>query len=116
VALLKGNTLGGGFGHVFRRLCCVPQCKDAKNCPLTGACPYAIFEPSLPAGSDRLSKCQDISRPFAFRALQTQKTRFGEGERFEFDLVLIGRRPGVSTVFGADFPEACGRGNRIESC
>ena len=88
----KGNMLRGGFGHAFRRLCCVPECRDAKTCPLATACPYkTVFEPSPPPNADRLSKNQDIPRPFVFRAPQTQQTRFQKGERFEFGLVLIGR-------------------------
>ena len=68
-AVNKGNMLRGGFGHAFRRLCCVPQCKDAKACPLAASRPYkAIFEPSPPPGADRLSRNQDIPRPFVFRA------------------------------------------------
>lgn len=68
-AVNKANMLRGGFGHAFRRLCCIPQCRDAKHCPLAASCPYkAIFEPSPPPGADRLSKNQDIPRPFVFRA------------------------------------------------
>jgi CRISPR/Cas system endoribonuclease Cas6 (RAMP superfamily) len=90
-ALNKANMLRGGFGHAFRRLCCVPECKDSKTCPLEISCPYkAVFEPSPPSGADRLSKNQDIPRPFVFRAPQTQQTHFEPGQRFEFGLVLIG--------------------------
>lgn len=110
-AVNKGNMLRGGFGHVFRRLCCVPQCKDAKNCPLVGTCPYkTIFEPSPPVGSGRLSKYQDIPRPFVFRAPQTQKTRFGEDERFEFDLVLIGGALDFLPYFVLAFRELAAEG------
>jgi hypothetical protein len=67
-AVNKGNMIRGGFGHAFRRLCCIPQCTDARVCPLNGSCPYkAVFEPSPPPGSGRLSKNQDIPRPFVFR-------------------------------------------------
>jgi CRISPR/Cas system endoribonuclease Cas6 (RAMP superfamily) len=110
-AVNKGNMLRGGFGHVFRGLCCVPQCKDAKNCSLTETCPYkTIFEPSPPPGSERLSKYQDIPRPFVFRAPQTQKTRFGEGDTFEFDLVLIGRALDFLPYFVLSFRELAAEG------
>jgi len=90
-AVNKGNMLRGGFGHAFRGLCCIPQCKDTRICPLVGSCPYkAVFEPSPPPGAEFLSKNQDIPRPFVFRAPQTRQTRFEKGERFEFELVLIG--------------------------
>jgi CRISPR-associated endoribonuclease Cas6 len=91
-AVNKGNMIRGGFGHAFRRLCCIPQCQDAHSCPIAEGCPYEqIFEPSPPAGTDRLSKNQDIPRPFVFRPPQSSKTHFNRGESFEFEMVLIGR-------------------------
>ncbi len=105
-AVNKGNMLRGGFGHAFRRLCCVPQCRDTKSCPLGASCPYkAVFEPSPPPGSERLSKNQDIPRPFVFRAPITQQRRFGKGQRFEFDLVLIGRALDFLPYFVLSFKE-----------
>lgn len=105
-AVNKGNMLRGGFGHAFRRLCCVPQCNDAKTCPLANSCPYkAIFEPSPPHGAERLSKNQDIPRPFVFRAPQTRQTRFEPGQRFEFGLVLIGHALDFLPYFVLSFRE-----------
>src|ERR1039458_1415026 len=67
-AIGKSNTLRGAFGMAFRRLVCIPQCREARLCPLGKTCPYRIiFEPSPPPGADRLSKNQDIPRPFIFR-------------------------------------------------
>ena len=110
-AVNKGNMLRGGFGHAFRRLCCVPQCKDTKTCPLATSCPYkAVFEPSPPPGADRLSKNQDIPRPFVFRAPQTQQTRFEPGQRFEFGLVLIGRALDFLPYFVLSFRELAAGG------
>jgi hypothetical protein len=110
-AINKGNMLRGGFGHAFRRLCCIPQCKDVRACPLDGSCPYkAVFEPSPPPGTDRLSKNQDIPRPFVFRAPQTRQTRFEKGERFEFGLVLIGRALDFLPYFVLSFRELAGEG------
>jgi len=72
----KGNTLRGAFGSAFRRLVCIPQCRDARHCPLGEACPYkAIFEPSPPAGVDRLTRNQDAPRPFVFRPPLDFETR-----------------------------------------
>lgn len=110
-AVNKGNMLRGGFGHAFRRLCCIPQCKDARACPLDGSCPYkTVFEPSPPPGADRLSKNQDIPRPFVFRPPQTRQTRFEKGERFEFGLVLIGRALDFLPYFVLSFRELAGEG------
>lgn len=91
-AVNKGNMLRGAFGNAFRRLCCIPQCRDAHSCPLAESCPYKqIFEPSPPPGAERLSRNQDIPRPFIFRPPPTTQTHFERGESFEFELVLIGR-------------------------
>jgi len=110
-AVNKGNMLRGGFGQAFRRLCCVPQCRDTKSCPLAATCPYKfVFEPSPPPGSERLSKNQDIPRPFVFRAPRTPQTRFEEGETFEFGLVLIGRALDFLPYFVLSFRELAGEG------
>jgi len=102
----KGNMLRGGFGHAFRRLCCVPQCRDTRSCPLAASCPYkAVFEPSPPPGAESLSKNQDIPRPFVFRAPQTRQTRFEKSEPFEFDVVLIGRAVDFLPYFVLSFRE-----------
>jgi hypothetical protein len=110
-AVNKGNMLRGGFGHAFRRLCCIPQCLDTNTCPLATSCPYkAVFAPSPPPGADRLSKNQDIPRPFVFRAPQTQQTRFDTGERFQFDMVLIGRALDFLPYFVLSFRELAAEG------
>src|SRR5215472_15020947 len=107
----RANMLQGGFGHAFRRLCCVPQCRDTKNCPLANSCPYkAVFEPSPPPGAERLSKNQDIPRPFVFRAPETHQTRFEKDERFEFGLVLIGRALDFLPYFVLSFRELAREG------
>src|SRR5205085_12007837 len=91
--------------------CCIPQCRDAKSCTLAETCPYkAVFEPSPPAGSERLSKNQDIPRPFVFRAPQTKQTRFQKGEAFEFGLVLIGRALDFLPYFVLSFRELASDG------
>jgi len=55
-------------GMAFRRLVCIPQCREVRLCPLAATCPYrTIFEPAPPPGAERLSKNQDIPRPFIFR-------------------------------------------------
>jgi hypothetical protein len=105
-AVNKGNMLRGGFGHAFRRLCCIPQCRDAHSCPIGESCPYKqIFEPSPPPSAERLSKNQDIPRPFIFRPPSTTQTHFERGESFEFELVLIGRALEYLPYFVLSFRE-----------
>lgn len=110
-AINKANMLRGAFGHAFRRLCCVPQCSNAHACPLASSCPYkAIFEPSPPPDADRLSRNQDVPRPFVFRAPPSNKGKFEPGEEFEFGLVLIGRALDHLPYFVLAFREIAAQG------
>src|SRR5947209_6883724 len=110
-AVNKTNMLRGAFGTAFRRLCCIPQCRNAHECPLATACPYKqVFEPSPPPDSDRLSKSQDVPRPFIFRAPADTKTKFLPGEEFAFELVLIGRAIDFLPYFVLSFRELAAQG------
>ena len=80
-AISKSNTLRGAFGMAFRRLVCIPQCREARLCPLGQTCPYRIiFEPAPPPGAERLSKNQDIPRPFIFRPPVSTATIYPLGQ------------------------------------
>jgi hypothetical protein len=110
-AVNKGNMLRGGFGHAFRRLCCVPECKDAHTCPVAMTCPYrTVFEPSPPPETESLSKNLDIPRPFIFRAPRTCQTRFEAGQPFEFELILIGTAVDLLSYFVLSFRELAAQG------
>src|ERR1051326_7967045 len=62
-----GNMLRGAFGAVFKRIACIPECRDARSCELRAQCAYArLFEPAaLRPGPSGFS---DSPRPFVFRA------------------------------------------------
>src|SRR6185312_11486411 len=111
-AVNKANMLRGAFGHSFRKLCCVPQCANARECPLESSCPYKIiFEPSPPADADRLRRNQDVPRPFVFRAsADDKKTKFLSGEKFQFSLVLIGRALDHLPYFVLSFRDLAAQG------
>jgi hypothetical protein len=111
-AVNKANMLRGAFGHSFRKLCCVPQCTNARECPLASSCPYkVIFEPSPPADADRLRRNQDVPRPFVFRAsADDKKTKFLPGEKFQFGLVLIGRALDHLPYFVLSFRDLAAQG------
>jgi len=110
-AVNKGNMLRGGFGHAFRRLCCIPQCRDTKTCPLAASCPYkTLFEPSPPPGADRLSKNQDTPRPFVFRPPLNSRTTYRPGEAFDFSLTLLGKAVDYLPYFVLAFRELAREG------
>ena len=110
-AVNKGNMLRGGFGHAFRRLCCIPQCRDTKTCPLAASCPYkTLFEPSPPPGAERLSKNQDTPRPFIFRPPLNSRTTYRPGEAFDFSLTLLGKAVDYLPYFVLAFRELAREG------
>src|SRR5207244_13140397 len=79
--------------------------------PMRDHCAYAaIFEPSPPPGSDRLSNLQDIPRPFVFRPPAAAKSRYERGEVFEFELLLFGRAQEYLPYFIVAFRELAERG------
>ncbi len=110
-AVNKGNMLRGGFGHAFRRLCCIPQCRDTKTCPLAASCPYkTLFEPSPPPGGERLSRNQDTPRPFIFRPPLNSRTTYRPGEAFDFSLTLLGKAVDYLPYFVLAFRELAREG------
>lgn len=84
----SANILRGAFGTIFRRLACVPECRQARDCELRASCPYArMFEPSaIGAGPSGLA---DWPRPFVFRATHLDGRTIAGGESFHFDLNLF---------------------------
>ena len=87
----SGNILRGAFGSVFRRIACVPQCRDAKTCEIRADCPYArIFEPVAVGGGP--SGLADHPRPFVFRASHLDGCTVPAGSAFYFDVHLFDSR------------------------
>jgi hypothetical protein len=84
----SGNLLRGAFGLIFRRIACVPECRGAQECEMSGSCPYArMFEPSaLDRGPSGFA---DWPRPFVFRATHLDGQSINPGETFFFDLNLF---------------------------
>ncbi len=85
------NILRGALGVIFRRIACVPQCREAKTCEIRDSCPYAkIFEPTMAqraAGEGPApSGLSDWPRPFVFRARHLDGRIVAAGETFCFDL------------------------------
>lgn len=88
----RGGILRGAFGLAFRGLVCHDLALDCRRCPIQPSCPYpAVFEPSPPPGSERLSTFQDLPRPFVVDPPRNPKATFERGERVEFGLTVVGR-------------------------
>ncbi len=86
------NMLRGTFEIAFRRLVCHDVDLDCRDCPLLPQCPYpAVFRPAPPQGSERLSKAQDLPRPFVFEPPIAARERLAPGDDLQVGLTLFGR-------------------------
>ena len=102
----KGSTLRGGFGTMFRRVCCTMRERECKRCTLHPTCPYGyIFETAPPPGSEKLRVLDNIPRPFVLEPPLEAKTEYAPGETMEFGLVLVGRAVEFFPYFVVTFRE-----------
>ncbi len=86
-----GSAIRGAFGHSLRRISCMTHLKDCSECPLKDTCPYLqIFEPPLPK-KETIQKFSKIPVPYVIEAPNEQNFSYKPGDKFSFDLVLIGK-------------------------
>ncbi len=104
-----GNIVRGAFGTIFRKLACVPECTDARTCPLRFGCPYArMFEPHAPGEGP--SGLADRPRPFVFRAAHLDGRRLTAGESFHFDVHIFDLRDPALAYFVLAFAQLAREG------
>ena len=85
------NILRGSFEMAYRRLVCHDVDLDCRACPLREVCTYpALFRPAPPPGSERLSKQQDLPRPFVLMPLPTAANRLAVGDKLTIQITLFG--------------------------
>jgi hypothetical protein len=88
----KGSTLRGGFGRVFRRICCAQRQDECHGCVLRESCPFAyVFETAPPAGARALRNLENIPRPFVIEPPLETRQEYRPGEKLSFHLVLVGK-------------------------
>ncbi|HOT98548.1 MAG TPA: CRISPR system precrRNA processing endoribonuclease RAMP protein Cas6 [bacterium] len=89
----KGSALRGGFGTVFKKVCCAFKnrlyCLD---CSLNETCTYAyVFETPNTAKMEPGLTAQNLPHPFIIRPPLTPVLMLQPGDAFHFSLVLIGK-------------------------
>lgn len=105
-AVNKGSTIRGGFGAAFRRLVCIDLRLECAACDLRYTCPYTrVFNPFVPPEAERLSKNQNIPRPFVVKPPLEIKTRYLPGESLVFDFVVVGEAINYLPYFIVAFRE-----------
>jgi hypothetical protein len=94
------NMLRGRFEIAFRRLVCHDLDLDCRACPLEGHCPYpAVFRPAPPPGAGRLSRAQDLPRPFLLEAGPDGRDTLVPGDELVVGLTLFGRTAALLPYF-----------------
>jgi len=87
-----GFILRGAFGNILRRICCPRPATDCLVCPLRDSCPFAyLFFTSRPSTLQKPGKNPQVQKPYIFEVPFGAKSKYSEGERFAFDLILVGK-------------------------
>ena len=93
-------TLRGAFGWSFKRMVCYqPQVERCDGCLLRAQCPYPpVFEPR-PAAGTIFHAGSDAPSPYVLRPPTDERRLFQAGERFRFEVVLMGDAIGLLPYF-----------------
>jgi len=93
ISEFKGSTFHGGFGKAFKRLVCInPQEKLCERCIVNKNCSYyRVFDSRIDEETGTLLKITSTApRPYVLEPPNTIQRKFGKGELFHFNLILIG--------------------------
>jgi hypothetical protein len=106
----SGNIVRGAFGSIFRKLVCIPSCRDVRLCDVRTTCPFArVFEPKA-AHDEGPSGLADWPRPFVFRAAHLDGRTLQEGEPFHFDVHIFDVRDPALEYFVLAFAQLAREG------
>jgi len=106
----SGNIVRGAFGSIFRKLVCMPSCREARTCEVHSTCPYAlVFEPQATRGEGP-SGLADWPRPFVFRAAHLDGSTVRAGEAFHFDIHIFDVRSPALAYFVLSFGQLAREG------
>lgn len=85
-----GSALRGIFGHSLKKLACVTGLPACNDCALRFSCPYTqVFESQAPVDNQR-RVYRGVPNPFIVEPKDWGRRNYGNGKRFEFNVVLIG--------------------------
>jgi hypothetical protein len=103
-----GNAFRGAFGHIFRRIACVPECASVATCPIREQCAYArMFEPVCTGGPSGLA---DAPRPFVMRAWNLDGKSYQPGESFCIDVHIFDLQAPAAEYFERAFQQLAENG------
>jgi len=101
---MRASILRGAFGSILRDIACDPICPGSRDCRFGAECAYQrIFAPRTPENATRLSRNQDLPRPFVLVADDGPNEYVEPGQTAGFLVRLFGNvielRPYVEVVF-----------------
>lgn len=81
----KGSTFRGVLGHALKTIVCALKLEKCDDCPLLRSCLYVnLFDPSYKA------KGVPPPPPYVIEPEDGEGTRFKEGDKLSFNLILFG--------------------------
>lgn len=86
----KGSAFRGGFGSVFKRVVCVSNEKDCRNCLLKFQCVYSyVFETPIKENKRFIST--HLPHPYVLEPPLDDQCVYRPGNFFTADLILVGK-------------------------
>lgn len=87
----SGSLLRGIFGHAVKEVTCMTKAESCEGCPLLTACAYPeIFEAPTPAKCTQF-KGKDVPQSYIIEPPDMGERVFSKGDRFQFEMVLLGK-------------------------
>jgi hypothetical protein len=86
-----GSTLRGSMAMAFKRMHCIYQLRPCDGCRVQRQCLYpALFETPTPPENQAIKRLRDIPHPLLIEPPLQHPRRYQAGDRFTFDVVLLG--------------------------
>ncbi|RJQ59474.1 MAG: CRISPR system precrRNA processing endoribonuclease RAMP protein Cas6 [Desulfobacteraceae bacterium] len=86
LTFFKGSTLRSLFKTSLRNVCCIgSRNQECKGCICAGTCPYVFLT------EHKTETGEDTVLPLAVSCASIERNGFQKGERFSFDMALVGK-------------------------
>ena len=103
----KGSTIRGGFGITLKNLVCMFKGEKCSECVIKEQCMYQLLFEGLSAETIQkkafLRKTASVPQPFILRPPLTEQQKYLPGEKFEFEIILMGKASEYLAIFVAVF-------------
>lgn len=87
----SGSMLRGGFGIALKKIACIAEMENCKQCMLYRSCAYPMLFESPPPESHPLQSFSEIPHPYVIEPPPLGSKDYQPGETLSFSMVLIGQ-------------------------